>query len=468
MDFFSNIFFFKKLKKKKVSRKSSQNVFFFKKFKFLSNYTNKFDLSDFFFEKNKDFSENFFNNQTLLLDELEDLPKKNKSNLDQVDITQSEVLNSTADDKKNKNGVFSMSSQPFEFYQKFFFFNALLGQNYLKKKKIKSTRIFSYLDNSIVVTSKFNLFCEKYSFFKKKFFFSPRKVSDLKFFFLFLSNFFFFKKSAEVDHYFNKKINLVKNFSNIFFFNKSFVFFNSSVFYNIFNFLPSAFLSSVFNFFFKKINFFTYKKSTNIKPFYFFDSSLKKKIFSNLESKISNQFLFLNKFFLFFFENFFKSKVFFKIKFFKKIYNFIEKKLKLYNFYSKFNWAQSKIGKGFFLKEMLKVLWISFFIKDPKFLLNWISKTMTRIYFKNHKKFLLVFKSVVSRFFQFFVKDLSLKGFFFDIRGKVGVTGNAKKRHFSIKFGRFSHSRKSLRLNTFQNLVKTKTGVLGLSLVISF
>ena len=159
MDFFSNIFFFKKLKKKKVSRKSSQNVFFFKKFKFLSNYTNKFDLSDFFFEKNKDFSENFFNNQTLLLDELEDLPKKNKSNLDQVDITQSEVLNSTADDKKNKNGVFSMSSQPFEFYQKFFFFNALLGQNYLKKKKIKSTRIFSYLDNSIVVTSNFNLFC---------------------------------------------------------------------------------------------------------------------------------------------------------------------------------------------------------------------------------------------------------------------------------------------------------------------
>ena len=93
---------------------------------------------------------------------------------------------------------------------------------------------------------------------------------------------------------------------------------------------------------------------------------------------------------------------------------------------------------------------------------------MTRIYFKNHKKFLLVFKSVVSRFFQFFVKDLSLKGFFFDIRGKVGVTGNAKKRHFSIKFGRYSHSRKSLRLNTFQNLVKTKTGVLGLSLVISF
>lgn len=313
-------------------------------------------MSDFFFEKNKDFPENFFNNQTLLLDELEDLPKKNKSNLDQVDITQSEVLNSTADDKKNKNGVFSMSSQPFEFYQKFFFFNALLGQNYLKKKKIKSTRIFSYLDNSVVVTSKFNLFCEKYSFFKKKFFFFPRKVSDLKFFFLFLSNFFFFKKSAEVDHYFNKKINLVKNFSNIFFFNKSFVFFNSSVFYNIFNFLPSAFLSSVFNFFFKKINFFTYKKSTNIKPFYFFDSSLKKKIFSNLESKISNQFLFLNKFFLFFFENFFKSKVFFKIKFFKKIYNFIEKKLKLYNFYSKFNWAQSKIGKGFFLKEMLKVL----------------------------------------------------------------------------------------------------------------
>ena len=93
---------------------------------------------------------------------------------------------------------------------------------------------------------------------------------------------------------------------------------------------------------------------------------------------------------------------------------------------------------------------------------------MNRIYFKNHKKFLLVFKSVTTKFFQNFIKDLSIKGFFFDIRGKVGVTGNAKKRHFFIKFGRFSHSRKSLRLNTFQNLVKTKTGVLGLTLVIAF
>jgi hypothetical protein len=119
------------------------------------------------------------------------------------------------------------------------------------------------------------------------------------------------------------------------------------------NVFSNSFFFYIYKFFLK----FKFKKKdhNSTSPFYLFSDTLKKKIFFNVESKISNQFLYLNKFFLFFFENFFKSKIFFKIKFFKKIYNFIEKKLKNYNFYSKFNWAQLKIGKGFFLKEMLKI-----------------------------------------------------------------------------------------------------------------
>jgi len=93
---------------------------------------------------------------------------------------------------------------------------------------------------------------------------------------------------------------------------------------------------------------------------------------------------------------------------------------------------------------------------------------MDRIYFKNHKKFLNFFKILVQKYYQYFFKELNFKGFFFDIRGKVGVTGNAKKRHFFIRVGNFSFSKKSLKLNIFKNLVRTKTGVLGLTAIISF
>lgn len=93
---------------------------------------------------------------------------------------------------------------------------------------------------------------------------------------------------------------------------------------------------------------------------------------------------------------------------------------------------------------------------------------MDRIYFKNHKKFLNFFKILIQKYYYYFSKELNFKGFFFDIRGKVGVTGNAKKRHFFIKAGNFSFSKKSLKLNIFKNLVRTKTGVLGLTAIISF
>jgi ribosomal protein S3 len=64
-------------------------------------------------------------------------------------------------------------------------------------------------------------------------------------------------------------------------------------------------------------------------------------------------------------------------------------------------------------------------------------------------------------------KAINVRGFFFDIRGKVGVTGNAKKRHFFFKEGKSSFTEKRLKLSYYQDLVRTKTGVLGVTLAIS-
>lgn len=324
LEFLSNIFFFKKLKKKKFLKKNFSNVFYFKKFKFLSSYTNKFDLSDFFFEGENPSFEKFFSHSDAST--IVGNKKKNE-----------EVVNSPEEVSDETKNLFFSDSQPFEFYQKFFFFNFFYNQKFFKtKKKNLKLNIFFFVFFVIKLFSKSqnlkNIFFER----KKLIFLKEKNKFILSFFFL-SPVFLFFKKYNEIIQKNNKKINLIKIFSSIFFFSKSFIFFNASILYSIFKFLPNSFFFTILNFFFKKIRFFNSKKITSAQPFYFFDSFLKKKIFSNIESKISNQFLFLNKFFLFFFENFFKSKIFFKIKFFKKIYNFIEKKLKLYNFYSKFN-----------------------------------------------------------------------------------------------------------------------------------
>jgi hypothetical protein len=41
-------------------------------------------------------------------------------------------------------------------------------------------------------------------------------------------------------------------------------------------------------------------------------------------------------------------------------------------------------------------------------------------------------------------KTLKVKGFFFDIRGKVGVSGNAKKRHHSFSLGKITTTSQNL------------------------
>ena len=66
---------------------------------------------------------------------------------------------------------------------------------------------------------------------------------------------------------------------------------------------------------------------------------------------------------------------------------------------------------------------------------EWVSKFMETLNFKNHKKFLSFFNNFINKYSGVFMDVLRIRGFFFDIRGKVGVTGSSKKRHTCFKFG---------------------------------
>ena len=137
--------------------------------------------------------------------------------------------------------------------------------------------------------------------------------------------------------------------------------------------------------------------------------------------------------------------------------------------YEKYKYFSGAIGKGFFLNETLEVLWITFLFKDVDFFMYWFSKTMNRIYFKKQKKFLYFLKLILTRSFcPAYFNILKFKGFVFDIRGKVGVSGNAKKRHVFINWGLSSYTKKDLKLKLSQGLVNTHTGVMGVTFIITY
>lgn len=93
---------------------------------------------------------------------------------------------------------------------------------------------------------------------------------------------------------------------------------------------------------------------------------------------------------------------------------------------------------------------------------------MNRISFLNHKKFISSFKQTVINNSDFFIKNNNIGGFFFDIRGKVGVTGDAKKRHFSFYVGDFSKTSKKYKFDYQFDIVRTYTGALGITMYLSY
>jgi hypothetical protein len=87
---------------------------------------------------------------------------------------------------------------------------------------------------------------------------------------------------------------------------------------------------------------------------------------------------------------------------------------------------------------------------------------------RKHRKFIKIFKMLFSKYKSFFLRLNKVKGVKLDIRGKLGVKGNAKKRHLSFNVNTTSFSKKKNRLDYRQGLVYTETGVLGVTLILTY
>lgn len=206
---------------------------------------------------------------------------------------------------------------------------------------------------------------------------------------------------------------------------------------------------------------------SNYSPIAFFKKSIQECIFLKFKKNTTPQFYkYFYHYISSYLESSLKKKIFLRIN--TKLQVNVSSLEELNIIFGKHRSSQSKVGRGFFFFEMLEIIFISFLHKDLNLLIDWFVKTMERIQFRNHKKFLTVFKFIITSYSDLFIYKNNVGGFFFDIRGKVGVAGNAKKRHFSFNEGRFSKTTKLSKFDYQQQIVRTFTGALGVTMVMYF
>ena len=296
--------------------------------------------------------------------------------------------------------------------------------------------------------------------YKKTFFF-------IRFFFFFIQN--KVTKSLILQNiilklFFNKKFNtLNKNIFYMYLIPNNFFYFFSIKFFDFFenhlllsNFTPPFFFMSKNKFF----NFFLQKKKKKLNI-----NILQKKKTKMFNSLIN---IFFNRLDFFFKKK--KSFLFLNIKTYfnnKNLLNYIYlRELIQSTAFSDQNLSYFDL----YLDDLIIVFLFLALTKDIYLFSSFFKKFFLKINFFNMVKFLKFFK-IFCKIFFFHVNptlDSRLQGFYFDIRGKVGVAGNSKKRHFLIKEGETSLTKKSLSMKTEFIKIITFTGVLGITLKIFF
>lgn len=118
--------------------------------------------------------------------------------------------------------------------------------------------------------------------------------------------------------------------------------------------------------------------------------------------------------------------------------------------------------------EFLEVFFLCLKVKDLSALATYVKTLFERIQIKFHKVFLRKLDLFLTFFFNKLRFKFGVKGFLMDVRGKVSVVGNSKKRHVCVKKGYLSKTKKELKFFFIKNQINTTTGVLGASYLLSY
>lgn len=154
----------------------------------------------------------------------------------------------------------------------------------------------------------------------------------------------------------------------------------------------------------------------------------------------SNLYFFINRFILCFLENFFKKKIIFNLK--KGSNKIMLRQISFRKFSTKYFKKNLKINK-----QILGVLYYSLLLKDASIFVNFLRPILEKINIKLHKKIFLGLKKLIKDFFKPIFNFLGVLGLFFNVKGKIGVSGSAKKRRYFFYFGEHSITSRKLKVD---------------------
>jgi hypothetical protein len=126
------------------------------------------------------------------------------------------------------------------------------------------------------------------------------------------------------------------------------------------------------------------------------------------------------------------------------------------------------LGPRLFLAESLEIIYLSFKLRDPFLLSNWLINMLKKVSFWKYRLFFRYLKYVLRFFFTPIFKELKINGIKFKLKGKISVAGNGRTRTLLQRTGRTGHSTFANRVLSNLSLVRTFTGVLGLKVWIFF
>lgn len=119
-------------------------------------------------------------------------------------------------------------------------------------------------------------------------------------------------------------------------------------------------------------------------------------------------------------------------------------------------------------KRIMGILYYAFLLKDASIFSNFFRKVLEKLNLKKHKKVFLGLRKIIKDFFRPLFAYLGVLGVFFNIKGKIGVSGNAKKRRYFFYFGKHGISKKTNKIDLKFTPVWTNTGTLGFTFFIFF
>ena len=148
---------------------------------------------------------------------------------------------------------------------------------------------------------------------------------------------------------------------------------------------------------------------------------------------------------------------FLKLKFFKIIFFFKQSNL----FFKKY------ITQNNFLKFLI-YLYISFFFKKIFWLAYICNKINTSVQFLHIKNVLYIYRVFFKKYWNFCFTYFQINGLIFFFKGKLGTSGNKRKKKFLLKYGLVNSTNFVYNIDKSTHYIITSSGLTNFNLILYY